>query len=98
MDMLEVEWLMAPDAPDVDDLLAELVNRPAWHRRAACRGSGTDLFFPERGQSTERAKALCAGCEVREQCLSVAVADVTTQGVWAGTSERGRRVLRKQVA
>jgi hypothetical protein len=40
-----VESLMAAKDPaGVDVILAELVNRPAWHRRAACRRAGTDLF------------------------------------------------------
>ena len=89
-----VLWLMTPYAPELGDLL----NRPEWHARAACRGMGVDAFFPERGQSTEAAKALCAACEVRAECLEAALGDVTTQGVWAGTSERGRRELRKAVA
>jgi hypothetical protein len=47
---IDLDWLMAhDDPPDVGDLLALLVNRPAWHRQAACRGADPDLFFPERG-------------------------------------------------
>jgi hypothetical protein len=47
---IDLSLLMASDdPPDVGVLLAELVNRPAWHRQAACRGAGPDLFFPERG-------------------------------------------------
>lgn len=94
----EVELLMRPGVPDVDDLLAELINRPTWHRRAACKGASVDLFFPERGQSTERAKALCTRCEVQSECLDAALEDPTSAGIWAGTSERGRRELRKAVA
>jgi hypothetical protein len=30
---------------NLDDLLA----RPEWHQRAACRGVGTDVFYVERG-------------------------------------------------
>jgi len=41
-----VRYLMTLDAPDVEALLAEFVNRPASHRRAACRGMGTEAFFP----------------------------------------------------
>ena len=38
-----------------------------------CRRQGTDAFFPEQGESTETAKAICDGCEVRSQCLSAAL-------------------------
>ena len=57
MDRLRtVEWLMSSeDAPDFDVVMAELVNRPPWHRQAACRGVDPDLFFPERGQATRPA-------------------------------------------
>ena len=98
MEQHEVEWLMAPDAPDVEGILSDLVHRRAWHRGANCKGASTDLFFPERRQSTEHAKAICAGCDVQEECLGAALADVTAQGIWAAKSERGRRELRKQVA
>ncbi len=89
---------MTPEAPSIDALLAELVNRPAWHRRAACRGMGTETFFIERGQSTAAATAISAGCEVRSECLSVALEHSDTQGVWGGLSRRGRRVLRQPAA
>ena len=89
--------MVAPDAPELPTLL-DLFRRPSWHTQAACRGTGPDGFFPGLGQSTEAAKAVCAGCSVRTERLEAALADVTTQGMWGGTSERGRRELRKQVA
>jgi len=98
VDDLDVRWLMTRDAPDVNDVLAELINRPAWHRQAACRGMGTDAFFPERGGSGADAKAICVGCTVREDCLSAASADPGTLGIWGGVSERGRQVLRRGAA
>jgi WhiB family redox-sensing transcriptional regulator len=95
---VEILFLMASeDAPDVEVLLAQLINRPGWHQQAACRGVDPDLFFPERGRSTAAALAYCEGCEVRAQCLSTALA-VPTMGVWGGTTGRSRRVLRRGVA
>jgi WhiB family redox-sensing transcriptional regulator len=81
--------------PDVDALLAELISRPAWHERAACRGADPDLFFPHRGESSEPAKGICDRCEVRSDCLSSALEHSDAQGIWGGLSERGRRVLRR---
>lgn len=96
MDETDLRWLMTPEAPDVDELLEELVNRPAWHRRAACRGMESDLFFPERGVKLDKAQAVCGGCSVRSECLAAAVdAGPRTPGIWGGTSERARRVLRR---
>ena len=44
-----VRWLMDGDAPNLDDVVGELINRPSWHRDAACRGMGTQTFFPNSG-------------------------------------------------
>ncbi len=65
-----IEWLMSSEeAPDFAVVLAELLNRPEWHKRAACRGAGPDLFFPERGRRDPKARAFCESCQVRSQCL-----------------------------
>jgi WhiB family redox-sensing transcriptional regulator len=68
-----------------------------WQLRAACRGSDTDLFFPERGESSKEAKAVCAICPVRQQCLDFAISEVEHYGIWGGLSERERRELRRQL-
>jgi WhiB family redox-sensing transcriptional regulator len=73
---------------DVFDLLA----RPAWHRRAACRGSDPSLFFPERGEDTKHVKAICAACPVKDECLEAGLREPV--GLWGGVSERSRRKLR----
>lgn len=69
-----------------------------WQRHAACRGEPTELFFPERGEPTEPARAICAGCPVREPCLQEALTHDTLAdiGIWGGTSARERRDLRRQ--
>ncbi len=82
----------------MDDQLGaidEVTHRPLWHARAACRGKGPDIFFPDRGESAAVAKALCASCPVRRQCLDVALADASVRGIWGGVSERGRVGLRR---
>src|SRR5687768_11902853 len=45
-----------------------------WMDRANCLGCDPELFFPERGESTIEAKAVCAGCAVRVECLGFALA------------------------
>jgi hypothetical protein len=68
-----LEALMASeDMPDVEALLDELVNRPAWHRQAACRGMA-DLFFPTRGVKLDAAREVCERCTVRSECLTAAL-------------------------
>ncbi len=70
--------------------LVRLFARPAWYSEAACAGMGVDMFFPERGEPTTAAKAVCAGCPVAVPCRDVAQQD-RLHGIWGGTSARGRR-------
>lgn len=68
-----------------------------WMAEAACRGKDTALFYPASGDhaSAERAKAVCAGCPVREACLDYAVVNADPFGIWGGLAESGRRRLRR---
>jgi len=85
--------MTAGDIPDVD-----LFQRPAWQRRGACRGAGTAPFFPRRGEDVRPAKALCAACVVRSDCLDYALADPDLAGIWGGMSERERARLSRASA
>lgn len=72
-----------------------------WQARAACGGTPTpDDFFPGQYSRTAKlgpAKALCAGCPVRAECLEWALdhPEDTQCGIWAGYSRNGLRALRK---
>jgi WhiB family redox-sensing transcriptional regulator len=92
-------WLLKPNAgASISEILAELVNRPAWHADAACRGVGTATFFHVSvggPAPTRDAKSLCESCPVTAECLSTALDDPTTVGVWAGTTARGRKAMRR---
>jgi WhiB family redox-sensing transcriptional regulator len=77
------------------DYLAE------WWSLAACRSADPDLFFPivtsgPAQAQIRRAKAVCARCVVRHDCLRYALAAGPVQGVWGGTSEEERRLLRRR--
>lgn len=78
--------LTLPSNPDVD---------PHWTDRALCAEVDPELFFPEKGGSTKGAKQTCRACEVRAECLEWALTQGEVFGVWGGTSERERRLLRK---
>ncbi|HKX75309.1 MAG TPA: WhiB family transcriptional regulator [Acidimicrobiia bacterium] len=67
----------------------------AWQDYANCRGADADLFFPERGASTRKAKAICNACEVKDQCLDYAIVNGEKFGIWGGMSERERRRVRR---
>jgi WhiB family redox-sensing transcriptional regulator len=66
-----------------------------WRDRAACREEDPELFFPlgvgpKAHLQTLRAKAVCARCPVREECLASATETGMNVGVWGGTSEEER--------
>lgn len=69
-----------------------------WRADGACVGTGTDLFFPgpNDAAAADMARAICESCPVRSQCYDHALRHEEF-GVWAGTSERQRRQLRKQL-
>lgn len=71
-----------------------------WRNRAVCRDEDPELFFPVGSDGpalaqTERAKAVCAGCPVQQECLSFALVAIT-DGVAGGLSAGERRALRDQ--
>lgn len=76
------------------DWLLELLEGPEWHRQAACRGMGANLFFPENGMNADGAAArkVCAGCPVRAECREAGMAEV--YGIWGGMGGRERRERR----
>jgi len=68
---------------------------PSWRQQAACRGMPPDLFFTDRGYDTGTAKKVCAGCPVRDACLTYALDTGVRFGVWGGLSEKQRKRLRR---
>lgn len=67
-------------------------SRDHWSEDAACRSADPDeLFADSTGQN--RAKAVCAGCRVRTECLVEALDNRVEWGVWGGMTERERRAL-----
>lgn len=58
--------------------------RPAWMADALCNEYPRALFFPTRGGTMTRAKAICAACVVRSECIDYALVDIALQGVWGG--------------
>ncbi|MGH8874829.1 MAG: WhiB family transcriptional regulator [Acidimicrobiia bacterium] len=80
----------------IHDKLFEQLDDLLWQEKANCRGADADLFFPERGASTRKAKEICGACEVQVDCLEYAVSHGEKFGIWGGFSERERRRIRKQ--
>ena len=64
-----------------------------WRERAACCGTELNVFFPERGETAEPARRVCAACPVRQLCLEYALSNRITHGIWGGLTVRERRPL-----
>jgi WhiB family redox-sensing transcriptional regulator len=74
---------------------------PDWRDLAACRDTDPELFFPVGTagpalRQVTQAKQVCARCLVCSPCLEWALASGQETGVWGGTSEDERRMLRRR--
>jgi WhiB family redox-sensing transcriptional regulator len=62
-----------------------------------CRSGDADLWFAEAPKELERAKALCAACPIKAECLAGALQRGEPWGVWGGEIfERGAVIPRKR--
>jgi len=73
-----------------------------WQDKAACRDTDPALFFPvgTTGNAVDQiasAKQVCLSCMSRDACLEFALATNQDTGVWGGTSEEERRVIRRRM-
>lgn len=65
-----------------------------------CASEDPELFFPGTSSrqnyfAIDRARALCASCPFRRDCLAYALTH-TVDGIWAGTTASERAALRRQ--
>lgn len=88
-----------------------VVQATPWMADAACRDMPTATFFPTQDnndptrsgpwhvyRSYQIAKAICAPCPVRADCLAYALDDDIPFGIYGGLSPRERRRLKKDLA
>jgi WhiB family redox-sensing transcriptional regulator len=70
----------------------------AWAESAACSYTDPDLWFPEQGQAAmaRAAKAICAACPVRAECLGYALRRGEVHGIWGGLDYIQRRQWQRQ--
>lgn len=59
-----------------------------WREHAACRDHDPSMWFPRSDESVigDAAKAICATCLVRLQCLTEARRGRERHGIWGGLS------------
>ena len=75
--------------------------RSDWWPLAACRSEDPEIFFPISSlgsglHQVAQAKAVCGRCRVRPECLSYALASRQVHGIWGGTSEEERQLIRER--
>lgn len=84
---------MTEDEHGLQDFVASRATLD-WKTQALCVGK-QDLFFNDHKQSYVReAKAICADCPVKAQCLEHALTHLE-YGVWGGMTANERRMLRR---
>jgi WhiB family redox-sensing transcriptional regulator len=72
-----------------------------WRAVGACLGADPELFFPVSmtGRAIiqiAEAKAICARCPVRRECLDFARANEPIDGIWGGTTSQDRQRNRRR--
>jgi WhiB family transcriptional regulator, redox-sensing transcriptional regulator len=82
-------------------MAARLVTSGYWRSAAACLSADPELFFPisHSGPALEQvadAKAICAACPVRRECLAFALQTEQTHGIWGGLTEQERAARRRR--
>lgn len=84
----------------------EKLDRGNWQSSAACVGEMGSAFYPPlrperkivRLNRENRAKAVCASCPVRSECLEHALNGDERYGIWGGLTYRERRLAAAPIA
>lgn len=63
----------------------------SWRGQALCATVGTDPFFTDGLE--DEARAVCARCPVRVECLAYAIETRQPDGVWGGLDDAERMAL-----
>lgn len=67
-----------------------------WRAQAECAGMDPDLFFPTNKMHVpDEARAACARCPVKAQCLEFAIAVNEKDGFWGGKTPEERRKIKR---
>jgi len=72
-----------------------------WRSAGACASADPDLFFPISAtglgeKQIGRAKMICAGCQVKRECLEFAMTNDLSYGIWGGSTPEDRQRERRR--
>ncbi|MGP0025527.1 MAG: WhiB family transcriptional regulator [Streptosporangiaceae bacterium] len=68
-----------------------------WAAWALCVGFDPEAFFPSGDDAAAEARAICAACPVRGQCLAYAITADERFGIWGGLDPRQRHTVRRRL-
>ncbi|MCA1832822.1 MAG: WhiB family transcriptional regulator [Actinobacteria bacterium] len=91
---------MSDSAPE-ERIRAPWELQEGWQHLARCRGSDASLFFSPtylekrdvRADREAKARAICAECAVKRDCLDFALSTREPHGIWGGFNEIERRAI-----
>lgn len=66
-----------------------------WRDNAACKSTDVNIFMSKEQKVMKDALAICAGCLVINDCLTFAMTNNITHGIWGGKTERQRKSLKR---
>lgn len=67
-----------------------------WEKRAACKDSDTEIYFPERNiKLIDYSKRSCNICPVQGNCMTYAIAH-DEYGMWGGTTRAERKNMGRE--
>jgi len=75
---------------DMLDTLTQAAAATSWMDGALCAQSDPEAWFPNPGEHSRAAKAICDDCPIRERCLEYALAEDLRWGVWGGLTASER--------
>jgi WhiB family redox-sensing transcriptional regulator len=80
----------------VERVFVQVMTRPgAWTDQALCAETDPEAWYPPDGGNGNDAKAICARCDVKNECLDWALRNGEREGIWGGLSPNQRTKLAK---
>jgi WhiB family redox-sensing transcriptional regulator len=95
-DILTHDVVTTPQITPLDN--DEHITQDNWELYTFCAGmvGMSDLFFSERSEDIESAKAICRQCRVARFCLDAAIERRENFGVWGGQQFSGGKAVRSR--
>ncbi len=96
---LDTVAAMVQTQPETHTETPTRTRRAGWRAWAECAGLDTEIFYPEplTPDTKADAKAVCARCPVRLDCLAEAIAANEPFGIRGGLTPRERRSLLRRL-